>query len=439
MPDFVHRVERHMTEESARKSTRRPKLAIVNQGWNPAVPPVTAGSVAIWVYEVARRLLDEYDVTVYSRTVSGEPLERTADGVRYSRRSNWPTPFSSIGRLLLNGIWRSASVPDVGQPGYFAAYHRRIARAIARYGADVVHVQNLGQAACAVRRAHPQSRIVLHMHCEWLSQLSPELVREWIEASDLILGCSRYITNTIVRAWPAFASRCATLYNAVDTVAFEPGGAARSLGASDDEIILFVGRITPEKGLHVLIQSFDAVLERRPRARLIIAGPESVTPLDYLVGVSTDESVRNLDQFYTAAYPEMLKQMISARARDRVQFVGPLPHDVLPQWYRGAEVLVNPSLSESFGMTVLEAMACGVPAVVTATGGMPEVVDNGRYGTIVEPGSVEQLADAIVQLLEDPDRRKAVGTDAAKFVRAAFSWERIRRDALALYARVRAT
>src|SRR5690606_19288707 len=207
-------------------------------------------------------------------------------------------------------------------------------------------VQNLGQAVGALRRANPRVRTVLHMHCEWLSQLPRDEVREWVEQADLILGCSDYLTGTIAAAWPEAASRCATLYNGVDTREFQPGGAARGIGEPGDEIVLFVGRITPEKGLHVLLDAFDRVLRERPRARLVIGGPESITPLGYLVGVAGDAGVASLAEFYPGSYLDALKRRLGERTRERVTFVGPVGHDVLPEWYRAARVLVNPSLSE---------------------------------------------------------------------------------------------
>ncbi len=93
----------------------------------------------------------------------------------------------------------------------------------------------------------------------------------------------------------------------------------------------------------------------------------------------------------------------------RVEWAGAVPYRDLPGKYAEASVLVNPSLSESFGMTVVEGMASGLPVIATRVGGQEELVDDGITGLLIESEDPAQLADAIRQVRRDPERARLMG------------------------------
>jgi glycosyltransferase involved in cell wall biosynthesis len=97
------------------------------------------------------------------------------------------------------------------------------------------------------------------------------------------------------------------------------------------------------------------------------------------------------------------------------------------------DILVNPSYSESFGMSLVEAMACSRPVVATRVGGMKSIVDDGRTGLIVDRGDVAGLAAAIVRLVGDDDLRATMGRNGRKRVEELFSWDVIAASARDLY------
>jgi D-inositol-3-phosphate glycosyltransferase len=163
----------------------------------------------------------------------------------------------------------------------------------------------------------------------------------------------------------------------VDRAFFGPGDqdqARRAVGLpADVPLALFVGRVQPLKGLSVAIEAI-AELKGRPgragRACLVVVGGPSGPRGEWELARS--------------------KTLIAERELGgRVWFVPPQPHELLSTYYRAADVCVVPSRSESFGLVALEAAACALPVVASAVGGLTTLVDHGRTGYLVEPGTNE--------------------------------------------------
>jgi glycosyltransferase involved in cell wall biosynthesis len=287
-----------------------------------------------------------------------------------------------------------------------------------------VHIMNYSQFVPVVRRIHPKAKIVLHMQCEWVSQLDAREMEARIQHADLIIGCSEYITKKIAEAFPRFASRCVTVPNAADVV---PEGGSRP----DSKTVLFVGRLSPEKGLHDLIDAFHLVLQRFPDARLHLVGGAGSAPIELMVELSKEPQVRALRKFYEKngygakdPYLGMLEKAAGAELGKRILFRGRVGHDQIERAYEEAAVLVNPSLSESFGISLVEAMMRRIAVVATRTGGMTYTVDPGVTGYLVEPANPAALADAICEVLADPERARKMGEAGRVKAVEKFSWEK---------------
>jgi len=119
--------------------------------------------------------------------------------------------------------------------------------------------------------------------------------------------------------------------------------------------------------------------------------------------------------------------------KNRVNFLGGMGQSELVKHYRNTAVLVNPSYSESFGMSLVEAMACEKPVVATRAGGMVEIVGDGRAGRLVDRGDVPALADAIVGLLADDGLRARMGQAGRLDVIDRFSWPQVAKRLIAHY------
>jgi glycosyltransferase involved in cell wall biosynthesis len=407
------------------------KVAIVNQPWNHA-PPVTGGSIAIWTWEVARRLAKSGaadEVYVYARRNPGQPHYEEVDGVLVVRFPIKP----DLKMLRAYGIVsRRLGLPPYPFKSrlFYGPYMAKVARDLSTRGVDVIHLHNFSQYVPLVRRHNRRARIILHMHCEWLTQLGRRTIQKRLALTDAVFGCSGYITEKIRARFPGYAGRCHVVFNGVDTGTFVP---LKKRAAARAEKLLFVGRITPEKALHDLIEAVERLTSRFPGLRLDIVGPDAETPKEYIVDLSDDDRVKALAPWYDGNYFERLKELARGRLGERVRFVGLVSPADLPEYYQGADLLVNPSLSESFGMSLVEAMACGTPVVATRVGGMPEIVEAGRTGVLVSPGDPDALGEAIAGLLGDAPLRASMRSTCRSRAEGLFSWDVVAGSLVARY------
>ena len=189
----------------------------------------------------------------------------------------------------------------------------------------------------------------------------------------------------------------------VDTTAFHPAPAA--LAGSNE--VLFVGRLSPEKGAHYLLEAAAAAIERgasRFRVRIVGDGPQRAQ---------------------LEAYAE------AHGISHAVTFDGWVAHEDLPPIYRQATVFTGPSIiddngwSEAFGLTFAEASACGLPVIATRTGGISDIVKDGETGLLVDQRSSDQLLEALLALLEDSALCERLGSQGARHVAENFSWDAV--------------
>jgi glycosyltransferase involved in cell wall biosynthesis len=192
---------------------------------------------------------------------------------------------SKAGSKLLRGAGRANTLcPLFASPWHHLGYAAEVGRRVRQLGCDVVHITNYSQFVPVIRQLHPRCGIVLHMHCEWLSQLNASLVEKRLKQTDLVMGCSEYITRKTAEKFSLYANRCVTV---------PAGGELPSNGGPrpDSRAVLCVKRLSPEKGIHILIQAFRQVLRQFPDATLHLVGGAWAVPLELLVELS-DEALR---------------------------------------------------------------------------------------------------------------------------------------------------
>lgn len=211
--------------------------------------------------------------------------------------------------------------------------------------------------------------------------------------------CVSAYSARVLRAPPL---RTSIIYGGADTRRFAPDSQISRAG------ILFVGRITPHKGVDRLIEALPL------RERLTIAG-----------SIGHDRHSPEND------YPALLGSL--AMRRD-VKFMGPIGDELLPDLYRSAKVLALPSVhrtcygrdvavSELLGLVILEAMSSGTPVVCSALGGLPEIVQQGVTGYLVEPGNTSELRERLTEIVRDPGLAMRMGRNARDLVQERFTWE----------------
>ena len=174
----------------------------------------------------------------------------------------------------------------------------------------------------------------------------------------------------------------------------------------DKKIILAVGNLMEIKGHKYLIEAMNEVVKHRNDVQC------------YIVGCGRLEN-------------KLKKQIVAASLQDHVRLVGCKPHDDIPIWMNACDVFVLPSLSESFGVVQIEAMACGKPVVATYNGGSEEIVISEAYGLLSEPVDSEKLADNILSALD-----KSWDIDEIKEYAKRFMWKNIATEILEVYSSV---
>lgn len=172
----------------------------------------------------------------------------------------------------------------------------------------------------------------------------------------------------------------------------------QQLGLEDEPVVLFLGRLHFKKGLDILIPAFEIVRRRIPAATLVIAGPES------------------------DGYGERVRQWVHDRdLTDSVRFTGPVHGTDILEAYVDADVFALPSYTENFGLTVVEALACMLPVVVSDQVNIHGDIASAKAGTVVSCDPVE-LARALISLLSDPKQRRNMGEAGRALVRDRFTW-----------------
>lgn len=178
------------------------------------------------------------------------------------------------------------------------------------------------------------------------------------------------------------------LPNGVDSSLFKPQG------QKEDNLLLYVGRINPRKGLHILLRSLSHL--EKP-IRLAIIGPMDSG------GAYRQEIVNLIEKERT-------------RRKHEIIYLGTMNNDEVVSWYQKASLFILPSFSEGFPMTIIEALSCETPVIASPVGGIPEVVKEHETGILVRPGRPDTLALAIQYLLENADVRMRLGREGRKRV-----------------------
>jgi glycosyltransferase involved in cell wall biosynthesis len=232
----------------------------------------------------------------------------------------------------------------------------------------------------------------------------PALVHEHARRANQIIVSSHYTAGEVVRQLGVPPERLTVCAPGA------PGWAkdvAQQRAASDiGSTILFMGTVEPRKNVEGLLSAYELVRTRRRDApRLVIAGRAT-----------------------TAAGP-LIERAKRASLAGTVEFLGYVADRERPSLYRHARMLVLPSFDEGFGLPVLEAMACGVPVVVSSRGSLPEVA--GAAATPVAPDDIEGLARRMETLLEDDAARRAISIGLAQAAR--YTWRHCAESALDAY------
>ena len=204
----------------------------------------------------------------------------------------------------------------------------------------------------------------------------------------------------------------------VDTAVFQPpadkAALRRELGLDPDAVLIgCFGRVRAQKGVDLLVRAGLRLLPDRPRVQIVFTG--RITPDN------------------RAFADELLKEIRSAGLEGRIRFLGELPWDQVVRHYQALDLFAAPARWEGFGLTPLEAMACGVPAVAARVGAYETLIRDGVTGSLVPPDDLDALTDALRLWLDDDAARAAAGRAARDHVATNHAIEGEARALLAIY------
>ena len=323
--------------------------------------------------------------------------------------------------------WKGADAFDAQTEGYQVARHPgtlmlpvptvdiRMRRLIAEHDIDTVWfgaAAPLGLLAQRARQAGA-SRVLASTHGHevgWsMLPVARSVLRRIGDDSDVVTFVSRYTRGRFASAFGPQAG-LEHLPPGVDTDRFSPDPASRvelraRYGLGQRPTVVCLSRLVPRKGQDMLIRALPTIRQRVDGAALVIAGG--------------------------GPYLETLRRLADRlRMSEHVTFTGGVPAADLPAYHAMADVFAMPCRTrgagldvEGLGIVFLEASATGVPVIAGCSGGAPETVRHNKTGLLVDGRSVNQIADAVTELLADPDRAAAMGAAGRDWVCAQWRWD----------------
>ncbi len=252
----------------------------------------------------------------------------------------------------------------------------------------------------------PEIKKILHLHGPWLPPLYKGFKHLINKNCDLILTCSEYSKFELNKILPEM--RIEVIYNGVDTVKFKPGKQNSFSPDFDYNQKAFkvgtVARLSHNKGIHLLAQAAQAL---EGDVEFFIAGP--------------------ID-------PDFIEELEQYKNQTNFHLIGSIPHNQVPEFYNFLDCFILPSYLEALSISTIEAMACGLPVVVTKTGGLVEVVDEFDSGLFVPVGDVGAIVKTLQQLSSNKFLQKSLGVTARKRIETYFGLEKTISQAGILYA-----
>ena len=366
-------------------------------------------------------------ITCYP-TYGGSGALATELGIALARRGHeihfitYQQPFrlpSFLPRIYFHEV-------DVGRyplfeyPPYDLALAVRMHEVVLDHGLDLLHchyaIPHATSAWIAkemLRPTRPDIRVVTTLHGTDITIVGQDpsfrpITKFSIEKSDGLTAVSQYLQTETLTTFGCTACRIEVIPNFVDPEVYDRSRYTSILDeqvASDTRVLMHVSNFRQVKRVKDVVRVFARVAEQIPSVLVMVGdGPDRV---------HAEAEARELG------------------LHEKVFFLGKI--EAVAPLLAGADLFLLPSASESFGLSALEALACGVPVVATNVGGLPEVVREGETGVLCEVGDVDAMSHAAVSILRDTDRWQAMSDRAAADARERFSLESIVADYEAFY------
>jgi len=357
-----------------------------------------------FVFELCKRLSPDFDIWVLAPHAPGAKTREMMDNltvVRFRYCFERGETLAYRGGILAN--LRDNRLRYLLVPMFFGSQLFALLRLLCHCKFDIVNAHWLipqGLTATAARTLFFRSfpALLCTVHGSDLNGLQGPLMtalkRLVIRRSDALATVSAAM-NSCLRSLGTGVDNTSVISMGIDTLnTFLPSHKTKRHSAE----ILFVGRLSAQKGTETLIRAMPDVLRHCPdsKLRIIGRGPER-------------------------AFLEALSQQLGIK--QSIEFLGPVNHEDLPEFYRKATVFVFPSLTaEGFGLVCVEALACECPVIASDLPAAQEIIQDGQTGLLFQQGNEKELAQKIIALLANPSLRYQMGKAGRSFVTPRYDW-----------------
>lgn len=379
------------------------KVAIVTPGAFP-LPPQKSGSVEIAINGLADELAQMIETIVFSRH---------SKGLR---------PYKKVGKRI-----------DIRIPYHSRKYYlQKVCEQLLNMRPDVVQVENRPLFAWYLKNKLPKQAVILSLHSlTFVESLSLKQARTALAAADRILVNSHFMQSELLRLYPFLLGKIDVCYLGVSDRAFfnrysADGELTRlqvreHFGLTNKKVLLFVGRLIPIKGIHLLLEVLPLLIEHVPNAHLLIVG--------------ASHYARQYDTPYIQHITALIRPLAS-----HVTFTNYLSPQAVRKVYQAADIVVTPSIGkEAFCLVNVEATISGAPVITTNVGGIPEVITHGLNGFIVPTHEWhESFVHYAIRLLTDAELHETLSVNGRAHALERFAWHRNVHAYMQVYQHVRA-
>jgi starch synthase len=383
------------------------KVALVSSGLVP-LPPTRGGAIEEYVYQLSRHLrrLGVDAVAVDAKYCGDRVVYDSINGARIARIPTTRPHISFKERIVRELVFGRSATRFINEEGF-----------------NVIHANNawIGFTLAlhrSMRRFRSQGFVYTCHNPLWPEDrvhMGEKIVR-FVEgyamrSADIVIALNKTMYRALIEKTGVSPRKMVIVPNGVDTEFFRTGLKDEQIlskyGLEEQGYILFVGRVSPEKGVHILLRAFKQIVNDVPRDfKLVVVGPLT--------------SVFN--SVYPSSYAKAMMMYAREKLGERVVFTGAIDRNSLRVLYSNAYCFILPSLAEAFGMVLLEAMASGTPPIGSTAGGIPDIIIDGVNGLLFRKGDWEDLANKLLMLIQDKSFRDKLAHNTREYTEENFSW-----------------
>ncbi len=374
-------------------------------GWG--FPPKIEGGMDIHCYEISKRLVElGHDVNLILPNFNSPPY-KNVEGINIFP-IECEKNFSSIFYLV-------KTIED---------YNKKIFNSFKDFNFDIIHSHDwISVLASLQLKQITKKPWVLNLHSLEYIRAAGNIFGEneiekieilGMENCDKILTVSNLMKRILVENYKINPKKIEVIYNAASFSSenARPENVREKYNLENEPIIFFLGRLTEQKGIEYLIYAAKKILKKFPDTKILISGQgyllESLKKFSRILGIE-----------------------------DSIIFTGFLPPEELKDYYSAADVFVSPSIYEPFGITILEAMECETPVIVTENTGVAENFNHLKHLIKVKPRNSDELAKSVITLLKNKSLKKKIGKSGKEFSRKIYSWDKITKNIIKIYEEVK--